>query len=87
MNVLEGAVTSALNLCSWSEGVKATVEDEGEEGREGGYTGEEEERNAASSGEKPPKRPRQKNRAPQGHRKRSTDDHDEKNELTFSANR
>lgn len=35
----------------------------------------------------PPKRPRQKNRAPQGHRRRSTDDHDEKNELTFSANR
>lgn len=87
MSVLEGAVTSALNLCSWSEGEKATAEDEGEEGREGGYTGEEEERNAASSGEKAPKRPRQKNRAPQGHRKRSTDDHDEKNELTFSANR
>jgi len=30
--------------------VKTTAEDEGEEGRERGYTGEEEERNAASSG-------------------------------------
>lgn len=30
--------------------MKTTAEDEGEEGREGGYTGEEEERNAASSG-------------------------------------
>ncbi len=38
--------------------MKATAEDEGEEGRERGYTGEEEERHAASSGENPPKRPR-----------------------------
>lgn len=62
--------------------MKTTAEDEGEEGREGGCTGEEEERNAASSGVQKKDGLRQ-----QGHRKRSADDHDEVNTLTFSANR
>ncbi len=33
------------------------------------------------------KTPQRDQDTPQGHGKRSTDDHDEKNELTFSANR
>lgn len=43
--------------------MKTTAEDEGEEGREGGYMGEEEERDAASSGvENKPKTKRDRDR-------------------------
>lgn len=83
MSVLEGAVTSALNLCSWSEGVKATAEDEGEEGREGGYTSEEEERMQLH--QEPRKETKMGKQSTTETREEV--DHDENNELTFSANR